>query len=403
MYALLIAAMQVTAPADNLPSFTAIGADERGVTGRIVRLKSDFTVVLTGAKEEFTVKDLIRLRRSDRPLPALPNSPHLITTTGDRISGKILGGDSQSLKFLPTGLDLKADAAWKVPLTSIAVLWLTAIPADTPIDPAQYDWLAGNRNRDVFLFRNGDIDKGTLSGLDEVAQFSLRSEQGMARTLRSDELAAVGFNPVLARTRKPKGPYARIVLADASRLALQNPTIEAGVLKGEAFFGLKVAIPVGEILSLDVLQGRATFLSDLKPKTVEQSGFLGVTWPWAADRGVRGKLLTATTTAGESTFDKGLGTHPRTTLTYDLSGKYRHFEALVGFDPEATVRGTATVRVLVDGKEQEIPSLAPLKAGNAIPISVNTQGAKQLVLITDYGSAGGVGADVNWCEAMLVE
>jgi len=406
MYTLIFTAIHFAASADISPTFTVVSpADERR-SGQIVRLNPDFSVVLTEGLRSTTIKDVFSLRRIDRPLPSLPTGPHLITTTGDRIAGVLIGGDAQSLRYLPSGLKLKTEDAWKVPLSSAAVVWLSATPADTPTDPVRYDWLAGNRNRDVFRFRNGDIDLGTLTGLDPDALeplFAFRPAQGAARTLRGDELVAVGFNPALARTRKPKGPYAHVILMNSSRLDLLTPTISADVLTGETLFGLKVRIPISDVLSLDVFQGKAMCLSDLKPKKVEQTGFLSVTWPWAADRNVQGASLRVETPAGKSTFDKGLGTHPRSVLNYDLGGKYSRFEAIVGLDAEGSVRSQAALRVLVDGKEQDIPGLATLKAGKAIPIRVNVRGAKELSLVTDFGSAGGVGADVNWCEARVVE
>jgi hypothetical protein len=61
------------------------------------------------------------------------------------------------------------------------------------------------------------------------------------------------------------------------------------------------------------------------------------------------------------------------------------------------------VRVLVDGKEQAIPSLATLSDGNAFDVSVDVHDAKELVLITDFAPAGGAGGDVNWADARLIE
>ena len=113
------------------------------------------------------------------------------------------------------------------------------------------------------------------------------------------------------------------------------------------------------------------------------------------------RALRIQTPNGESIADKGLGTHPRTALTYVLAGKYRWFEARVSLDPDAPVSGTAMIRVLVDGKEQTIAGLPLLGKGNAIPIRMALSGAKELSSITDFGSAGGVGADVNWADARL--
>ena len=407
MITLLVSALLVAAPAESPPVFNAIGTADGGpVSGRIVQMSSGFAATIQDGNRERTIRDVISLRRSDRVLPPPPIAPQLITTTGDRIAGTLLGGDAQSLKFLPSGVKTKNDEPWKVPLASATVLWLTAIPADTSLDPARYDWLVGNRNRDVVRFRNGDVNAGTLAGLDPDtadAQFKYRSEQGTTRTLHGVELAAVGFNPTLSRSRKPKGAYARVILADGSRLALATPSIDSGVLVGETLFGAKIAIPLVDVLSLDVMLGKAVYLSDLRPKRIEQTSFLGVLWPWLPDRTVRNQTLRLMTPAGESTFDKGLGTHPRTVLSYDLGGKYQRFEAMVGLDPEAKIRGRASLHIVVDGKEQEISGLPNVTGGNAIAIRIDLKGAKELVLTTDFGTSGGVGADVNWCDARLVE
>ena len=61
-------------------------------------------------------------------------------------------------------------------------------------------------------------------------------------------------------------------------------TADAGTLKGRTMFGQAVEIPLAELVSLDVLQGKAAYLADLKPKKVESAGFLGTAWPWQADR-----------------------------------------------------------------------------------------------------------------------
>jgi hypothetical protein len=171
-----------------------------------------FTATLADNTGRATVKNVLSLRRSDLPLPPLPTGPQLATTAGDRIAGSLVGGDAQTLRFRPSGLLTKSDEAWKVPLSAATVLWLAATPADTPVDPARYNWLGDVRNRDVLRFRNGDIARGTLDGLDPDAArptFGFCPEQGAARSVRDSELAAVAFNPALARSRKPKGGRGR--------------------------------------------------------------------------------------------------------------------------------------------------------------------------------------------------
>ena len=57
----------------------------------------------------------------------------------------------------------------------------------------------------------------------------------------------------------------------------------------------------------------------------------------------------------------------------------------------------------MDGKEQELPALLGLTTGNAVIVRVDVRGAKELTLVIDFGPAGGVAVDVNWCDARLVE
>jgi hypothetical protein len=390
----------------NEAMFHAASSSNDPLTGHLVRLTGGFSATLRTKSGETTVRDVINLRRADRPIPGFPTAAHLVTTTGDLIVGALAGGDGQFLRFRPSGAGLKPETVWKVPLSSAVVLWLSDTPANTPLDASRYDWLADVRNRDVLRFRNGDTARGSIDGVDPDAEspaFPFRPTNGDHRSVAASELAAIAFNPALARARKPKGAYVRVVLTDGSRLALTNSAISEGVLTGTTLFGEKVELRLSGVVAVDVLGGKAVYLSDLKPNKVEQTGFLGVTWPWGADRTVRGEALRVMTALGESTSDKGLSTHPRTTLTYDLGGKYQRFEALVGLDPAAAIHSKVTVRVLVDGKEQTLPALQALSDGKAIEVKVDVRGAKALVLGTDFGSAGGVGGDVNWADARLIK
>jgi hypothetical protein len=379
--------------------FVAVSPAEERVVGRLLRLSADGSAELAAVTGPVTVRDVISLRRTDVPLPPPPRGPVLITTTGDRIPGRLLGGDGKAVRFEPAA----PLGAFEVPVGSVAAVWLARPPADTPIDPARYPWLADARNRDVLLFRNGDTLRGTLEGFAADPPAVRFRADGETRSLPLAGVAAVAFNPAVARTRKPQGPYAHLVLRDGTRLGVTGPTADGKTLRGTTLFGQPVTVPLAGLVGLDVYQGKAVYLSDLKPAKAEQAGFLGVSWPWAADRTVRGAPLRLATPLGNQAFDRGLGTHPRTVLTYGLGGKYRRFEALVGLDPVTGRRGRAEVRVLVDGAEQTLPRLKELAAGGAVPVRVDLSGARELTLVIDFGPAADVQADVNWADARLVE
>jgi hypothetical protein len=404
----LILAALLAAAAPEPGPFVALGPADKPVTGRLVRLAADGTAELAAGAKTVTVRDAYSLHQRDVPRPPLPRGPLLVTTTGDRIPGRLLGGDGQALRFRPAFAPDEAE--WKVPFSSAAVVWLTRPPADTPLDPGRYAWLADNRRRDVLLLRNGDTLRGSLDSFIDFASFfgltiggvKFKPESGDLRTIPTGQLAAVAFNPSLARTRKPKGPFVGLVLGDGTRLDVTGPTVDKDVLRGKALFGADVEVPLAEVVALDVFQGKATYLSDLKPAKAEQAGFLGPAWPWAADRSAHGGPLRLITAAGDATFDKGLGTHPKTTLVYTLGGKYRRFEAVVGLDPATGQHGRADVRVRLDGKEQDLAELRSLAAGPAVPVRLDVTGVKELTLVIDFGPTGDVQADVNWAGARVI-
>jgi hypothetical protein len=385
--------------------FVVAGTDAERATGRIVKIAADGGVELATDDKSIVVRDAISIRKANTPIPPLPRGPVLLTSTGDRIllqkteDKLLLGGTDQSLHIRPAFISTE----WDVPVSYALLAWQTKPPAETPFDPTRYSWLPAERNRDIVRLRNGDLASGTFLGFTEDGALKFKPETGDQRSIAANQFSALAFNPTLSRGRKVKGPYARLVLRDGTRLGVVQFTAGDAVLKGKTLFGQAVEVPLSELVALDVIQGKATDLADVKPKKVEQAAFLGTAWPWAANRTVRGEPLRLLDASGESTFDRGLGTHPRTILTYDLSGKFKRFEALVGLDAATGERGRAVVKVLVDGKEQPLPELAKLAAGPAVPLSVSIAGAKELTLIVDFGPDGDVQADVNWGDARLVE
>lgn len=369
-----------------LDSFSAAGA---------VALSEPTSAVLAG--------DVLGLRRAGRPLPAWPRSAQVVFPNGDRVACSLGGGEGARVVVRPTFA--AAGETWAIPLAALSALWVVPPPADTPPDPARYPWRPAGRRGDVFLLTNGDVVEGTVEAVSpDGAALQLAAERGLpARYVPTATVAAVAFDPSLARVRKPKGPYYRVTTITGSRFGSTALTSDGATFAGTTLFGAKFRLPVGDVAAVDVLQGKAVYLSDLKPKRAASEGYVGVEWPWAADRTVKGLPLRLPGPDG-GWFDKGLGTHPRTTLVYDLGGKYRRFEALVGLDAATGRRGVVTARILVDGKPAAVPGLAELtSAASPVPVRVDLTGAKQLTLEVDFGPAGGVDADVDWAAARFVE
>jgi hypothetical protein len=55
------------------------------------------------------------------------------------------------------------------------------------------------------------------------------------------------------------------VLANGARISLASAKADDRMLIGKALSGIAVQVPVDQIAALDILQGRAEYLSDQKP------------------------------------------------------------------------------------------------------------------------------------------
>ncbi len=381
---------------------TDVGGKPRSVA--VAGIGDGWAVEALGDGGSVPKGELLSLRRADLPLPAWPEGLQAILADGTRLAGKLSNGTDRAVT-LTRGRVLEPVASPTFSFGSIDVLWLTKPPVGTPTDPAKYSWLPKPRKKDVLLLKSGDTIIGTLDRFEEGGNIIRFQPEGKKDSgpVDSASVAAVAFDPSLSRTKPSKTPIAAVTLADGSRLRFASATSDGKSFKGRLVAGGMLEVPLDEVVSIDVLQGKATYLSDLKPKSSKVEPFLETAWPWAANRSVKENPLRLATHRGEETFDRGLGTHPKTTLVYDLGGKYRWFEAVVGLDSVTGKRGRAAVRVLVDGKDMSVPGLAELTAAAVVPVSIDVTKAKELTLTVDFGPTGDVQADVNWADARVVE
>ncbi len=373
----------------------SLGADEP--TSPVFVFQTADGKSLTGPRRQIG-DDLVALRRADLAMPAFPGGEQLLFANGDRLAAHViaLAGERLEVRLPP---ELGGNRPVTLPLSAVSVVWL-ASPDDAD-DPAglRRRLVTGRRSRDRVLLRNGDVLEGVFDGLDEKA-VQVEVEQKPVSVARS-KVAAVALSTELAEGLKPRGPYARLVLASGSRVSLDRASCDGSTaLAGTTLFGAPVRVPPDQVAALYLYQGRAVYLSDLKPRRVEQTKYLDVTWPVVADGSVAGRDLRL---AG-GTYDKGLGLHSGTRVTYDLAGGYRRFEALVGLDEQTGRRGSVRLRVLADGKPLEIGWDRELTARDgAVPVRADIQGARELTLAVEFGRGGDVQDHVDWVDARLIK
>lgn len=152
---------------------------------------------------------------------------------------------------------------------------------------------------------------------------------------------------------------------------------------------LRPDLPV-EKVEAPVVRIAGVYLDTLEPVTAEQG--------WGAlqrNRSVWEKPIMV----GGRRFLRGIGTHARSRIVYDLGGVYRRFQCWAGAD-QAT-GPTITMAVRVDGRT--VWSSGPLTRDSpARRVDVDVSGARRLELLVGDGG-NGISADhADWADAMLV-
>jgi hypothetical protein len=385
-------------PAAAAQPFVLHRADGTELAGPLKNLGDDWSVGLGGPAPVLVEgNNVISLRRKDTALPAPPGEAHIILANGDRLAGTARSLIGENLTFRSS---LVSSADLNVPLAAVAVLWLADPERGDDAAVLRRRLLAEPRKRDVVYLRNGDAVEGTVTQLDDKDGFQVEVE-GKQAAIDRGKVAYVAFSTALLRSLSPKGAYGHVVLADGSRLGLVAPQANSKDLTAKTLFGSAIKVPVDEIVALDIRQGRATYLSDLKPASYKCTPYGNVSWPYVLDGAVdqpgsRDLVLNG------STYDKGLGLHSGCRISYALAGGYRRFEALVGV--AARPGGSARLQVLVDGKPRDLGWAKDLTERDApLAIRLDVAGAKELTLIVDGGAGGHEQARVNWANARLIK
>ncbi len=163
--------------------------------------------------------------------------------------------------------------------------------------------LSAGGESDRVLLDNGDELSGTLAALhDDVA--TLETDTGKIE-VELARIAALVFNPTLARRSESRSQRALVCLRDGSRLLATGLETAGTKTNLQLPEGVRLAAETDAIVALQPLGGRAVYLSDLKPAGYKHIPFLQLAWPYETDRNVSADLLRA----GGKLRLKGLGMH----------------------------------------------------------------------------------------------
>ena len=394
-------------PTMSLATPRAVPVDGEPFHAELIGAEADWRITFRtdGQRRTMPATDLVRWGRC----PEQGRAGGLLLADGGWIAAHVATADQEKLTA-----DSDLFGTFSLPLESLAgVVFHSSSPL--PLGEGQ-----GVRA----LLENGDELTGTLDGIaDNVVR--LQTDVGTVE-IPTNRITAI-ILPIKPRPSvAPVGKHLRawIGLSDGSRLLAARLAIEGGSATIDAA-GRTWKTSAENIVFLQPLGGRATYLSDLKPIEYHQSPFVAqphvaqppsavadhpsLTWPWRADRNATGGRLRC----GGQLYLKGLGVHSASRLVFSpllpgegqgvrAAGAPKRFQALVGIDDSTDGRGSVRFRVLVDGREKYVSPI--LRGGDPpVPVSVELAGAKRLELVVDYADRADVLDHADWLDARLVE
>ncbi|MCS7269622.1 MAG: NPCBM/NEW2 domain-containing protein [Gemmataceae bacterium] len=372
--------------------------------GTVVALDKETTRLRLANGQMVSLTGVYHWQRSEVPFPRFPTAPHFLTVAGDRITGTFRGLDQDRLVWLAAVHSQEAPP-WRVPWSALQVVWLIDQPAHVPLHPSEYPWLRNIVNHDVLLLRNGDVLRGVLlenTGADPSDRCTIQLPAGTTRQLTPQQVAAIAFNPALLRMKKVQEPLLLVVLQDGSRLHLRQFRLADQTLHGTTLWGAAVVIPWPQVVGASLLTSAIPRLTDLSAVQVEQQPYLDTVTPLGRHCQPDGRPLELFWSSGKATADWGLALTPRTSLRYQLAGRYRRLEAWVALAPSAAPTSRVRLRLVGDDRSLPLPHDGLLTYGPAQWIQVPLHNAQELTLTVDFASAGEPGAVTLWGWPRLI-
>ncbi len=393
------------AMAQDSPPLAGLAVDGPLATGALAGFTADGGVVIRGeeAKRTLAPDELVAwgtFRESTRgPLILLSDGSTLVadpiglTRAEVRIDSRLLGEFVLS-KHVVRGIVLR-------------------VPAAAPARDQLLQRVVQRRDaHDWLLLANGDELTGQIMGqrYDEQQRVELLTFTATGAKqpteLPLQRIAALAFDNVLVDDLAPRDTHFLAGLRDGSQLRVASVAERSGRWELTLAAGLKLRLE-DESLSEDLiawqpLGTKVAYLSDLRTTSYKHIPFLTIEWPYFADRNCLGGQLRV----GDAVYPKGLGMHSTSRLAYTIPAGYRQFQAELALDAAADSRGSVIFRVFVAGDDGAWQAAyeSPVVRGSdpPLPVRVDLNGARRLVLIVDFAERGDELDHADWLNARLV-
>jgi hypothetical protein len=365
------------------------------VDGAVVAANSlavvDERVSGTGVPADLTLNDLQRIAPHDvDDVPFTEVAASVAIKNGGLISAKqvTIANEQAHIDWLDSSK------------LSVAIDFLRGIRFNLEAASPEYDQSLGAPAAELDRLFITD-DEGRVSAVTGLVE-SLTADElridvnGQMRGVSRGKIYGVVFAQPAVQNATPR---CVVSFRDrSSRLGGESLSLHNGQAKLQLGPKATVEFPWAAVESVVIRSSRVAYLSDLKPVKEEQTPILTLPLPAQRDKSVSGGRLKV----GLESFDKGLGVHARSALTFAPAGKWDLFVAKIGLDARARGKGDCLFQVLADGKsifQQRITGQDLTTTDIKLPIT----GCQELTLVVEPGTGLDLADHANWCDARLIK
>lgn len=356
-----------------------------GIEGQRVRLG------VSGRVREFDLDDLMLIQWSQSGNASRdPSGIIALLHDGSRLHGAIGGGGEKALTLLAEGF-----GRIELPFRQIRLLKLapdTVDDAERAIDAAlakpdpAHDRLVYVRDQNVTTVPGVvvAIDENGGSFLWRSRRIPIDPEQAYAIIFAHDQESA------------------RVLPATC---ALTSGSVVSGTLVGGSAGRIRIErrgsdpleLPIDAVESIRVHSQRVQYLDELQPVDYRFEPFGITEWPYRMNRSVTNRPLRV----GDRTFERGIGMHSQSELTFETTEPFSKLAATIGIDEAAGAGGNVQFQILGDGKL--LYESGPV-TGDDQPLDILVQlaGTRRITLRVTYGENLDAGDQADWADIRLI-
>lgn len=198
-------------------------------------------------------------------------------------------------------------------------------------------------------------------------------------------------------------PRTRVVLGLEGGTTITGKLLGLGAEFCDVRLAEKVDLKVkrARLRRITVQSHRLVFLTELNPTNVKQTAAFRSKKPWLKNRSPLGDGIQLGG-ANPRTTSNGLVLRPKTSLTYELGGKFDFFQATIGIDNRSTGPAHAIFRVKA-GDKVLFESKAITRQSEPQQIKIGVGKVERLTIEADFGKNFDFGDHCVFAEARVIK